>query len=310
VKCVQNLHYIISLVIDPFHPFFSGDEPDFPATVDDAVPGPNDITKIPDDMAAEQGDTIRQAEVLECIIANTIQSTANIDAFNKAKVKTLLLSKLEKLYQTESDEVLDLLSKRNTIQIDERFRLEIGAGTISMRTDNTKLDFHLTVANCIGLSAILPNRANSHRFTFDMDLKKPYRDFKGKHAMVGFDTQGKLLYIGRSMNEDVFLAMAPNDFISHQTEPSHPGHSTGSSVLSRKHYRQLIMMFAHFLAMIPNRAYSNVGNIYSQNLDEKDPNWSDITNIMYVICFPVIILSANSILLQQIFLGRDLLRSG
>lgn len=157
-----------------------------------------------------------------------------------------------------------------------------------MNTEKTMLDYHLTVANQIGLSSILPNAINSHNFSFEMDLKKRYKEFKGKHAMVGFDTKGKMLYIGRVMNEDVFLAMAPNVFLSCQTEPSSPGHSTGSSLLSRRHYRQVVMMFAHFLQDIPDRWFFNVRSVYDQNLDASDPQWSDTTNALYVIGNPLI----------------------
>ena len=245
------------------------------------LPGPNDITEIPEDLTAEDNDGVGQYEILENIIANTRQ--LDEDAFNKAKPKVLRLSQLQRMYGRDGATDLNLLSNRNILLIDDQFKVDVGKGQLSMKTDDTKLDFHMTVANCIGLSALLPNEANSYRYSFEMDLKKPYREFKGKHAMVGFDTQGKVLYIGKSMNEDVFLAMAPNSFFSQGGERSPPGYSTGSSVLTRRHYRQIIMMFAHFLALIPDRAYVNIGNVYSQDLNADDAKWSQITDILYVI---------------------------
>ena len=59
------------------------------------------------------------------------------------------------------------------------------------------IDYHLTVTNLVRFLSILPNAESSHTFEFEMDLKKLYRDFKGKHAMLGFDPTGRMLYVGR-----------------------------------------------------------------------------------------------------------------
>ncbi|KAH8978980.1 hypothetical protein EDB83DRAFT_2537420 [Lactarius deliciosus] len=243
--------------------------------------GPTDITEIPDDLAAEPDDRVKQSEVLNMIIATNRHHDANIDNFNRMEVKRIDLSNLERLYESENTNAIKLLSRCHTINIDKEFCLEVGCGKIGTRTKKTMIDFHLTVANCIGLSPILPNALNSHHFSFELDLKKPFRDFKAKHAMVGFDTKGRFLFIGKAMNEDVFLAMAPNDFLygNRDADLSPPGHSTGSPLLSRRHYRQLVMMFAHFLEQIPDKAYTNIGEVYEQNLDNEEPEWYKTTNI-------------------------------
>ena len=246
----------------------------------DQVPSPADITQILYNLAAEADDSIKQAEVLNHIIATTLQDAASIDAFNNKPVHTLKLSQLEEYYQMESRDAMKLLSRRNKIKIDEHYCLKVGTGNIIMKTDRTMIDYHLTVAKGIGLSSILPNATNSYRFCFEMDLKKPTRGFKGKHAMVGFDTKGKMLYIGTAMNEDIFLAMAPNDFLSCQTDTTSPGYSTGPPFLSQRHYRQVVMMFAHFLEKIPERSYSNINKTYTQDLDAARPNWVQTTNVL------------------------------
>ncbi|KAH9018519.1 hypothetical protein EDB84DRAFT_1566372 [Lactarius hengduanensis] len=244
--------------------------------------GPADITEIPDQLVAEPDDCIRQSAVLENIIGTTLQDSDadSIDRFNKKRVYPLNLSELKTLYERQDRrKALNLLLRRNTIKIDDHFRLEAGNGELIMQTNRTMLDFHLTVADRIGLSTIIPKHSN-HHFVFDMDLKKPYRDFKGKYAMVGFDTKAKMLYIGKAMNEDIFLAMAPREFLSSNTGHSPPGHSTGPSLLSRRHYRQVVMMMAHFLQDIPDRSYSNIRDVYSQDLDAEEPNWVKVTNAL------------------------------
>jgi hypothetical protein len=64
-----------------------------------------------------------------------------------------------------------------------------------INTDESMIDYHLTVANQIGFSPLLPNVPSEQRFCFELDLKKPYLGFKGKHVMLGFDPAGLMLFI-------------------------------------------------------------------------------------------------------------------
>ncbi|KAI9430768.1 hypothetical protein H4582DRAFT_2103578 [Lactarius indigo] len=153
--------------------------------------GPTDITEIPDELSVEADDRIKQSEVLNMIIASNYEVDGNIDNFNNKEVKRIDLSELKKLYERKSTNAVKLLSRRNRIKIDEEFCVEARSGNVGIRTNKTMIDYHLTIGNRIGLSAILPNVANSHRFSFELDLGKPYREFKGKHAMVGFDTKDR-----------------------------------------------------------------------------------------------------------------------
>ena len=49
-----------------------------------------------------------------------------------------------------------------------------------MYTSKLMIDYHLTVTNSVGFLSILLNAESSHTFEFEMDLKKLYRDFKGR----------------------------------------------------------------------------------------------------------------------------------
>jgi hypothetical protein len=241
-----------------------------------------DIAPVAEAHVAEPGERMEQFEVLNHINATTINDPAEIDAFNQKRVYNLKLSHLRRFYENRDPNVLNLLQRRNRVVIDNNLLLTFGQGQILMNTKKTMLDYQLTVANCMGFATLLPNAANAHWFFFNMDLQKPYKEFRGKHAMVGFDTKGRLLYLGRSKNEDVYLAMAPTEFLLANFVPCHAGYSTGSSTMSQRHYRQIVMMLAHFLANIPELAYSNIGNVYDQDLEDPKPVWSMVTNIMYV----------------------------
>jgi hypothetical protein len=229
---------------------------------------------------AEPEDSIGQFEVLNHINTTTVKDPAEIDAFNQKRVFNLRLSHLQRFFENRDANVLNVLQRRNRIVIDDDLCLRFGRGQILMNTTRTKLDYQLTVGNCMGFATLLPNAANAHWFFFDMDLKKPYKEFRGKHAMVGFDTKGRMLYLGRSKNEDVYLAMAPNDFLIGHLTPCRAGYCTGSSTMTQQHYRQMVMMLAHFLADIPELSYLNIRNVYDQDLEDPKAAWSMVTNVM------------------------------
>jgi hypothetical protein len=239
-----------------------------------------DIAPVAEAHVAEPEDLIRQTEVLNNIIVTTFEDPADEDAFTEKRRVKLKLSQLKRSYDLKDPHVVDLLARRNSIVIDKKFKLEFGRGQILMHTNKTMLDYQLTVPNCMGFASVLPNASSAHRFYFNMDLKKPTTEFKGKHAMIGFDTKGKMLYLGLLNGEYVYLTMAPNEFLNGHFEPCPAGYSTGSSTMQRQHYRQIVMMLAYFLAKIPILSYSNIGDVYDQDLEDTHPVWSIITNIM------------------------------
>ena len=239
-----------------------------------------DIAPVAEAHVAEPEDSMGQFEVLNHINTTTINDPTEIDAFNQKRVTNLRLSHLRRFYENQDVNVLNLLQRRNRLVVDDHLRLTFGRAEILMNTKKNMLDYLLTVANGIGFATLLPNAANAHWYTFDMDLKKPYKEFGGKHAMVGFDTKGRMLYLGKSRNEDVYLTMAPNEFLIGHFIPCRAGYSTGSSTMSQRHYRQMVMMLAYFLAEIPELAYSNIGDVYTQDLEDPRPAWAMVTNVM------------------------------
>lgn len=239
--------------------------------------GPTDITEIPDIFGSDEGDQQQQDELLNEITGNAL---ANIDKFDDLKRNTLKLSLLKKAFNKKDERILNFLSYRWAVEVDDEFCHQVGAGKVMMDTNETMLDYHLTVANCLGFSALLPNAVTSIRFSFEMDLKKHYREFKGKHGMVGFDTRGRMLYVGKCMNEDVFLAMAPKSVVTGETEACHAGHSSGSTQMSRRHLRMVTLMLLNFLPQVRHRSFQVHGNIYDHEIDKGDINWRGISSAM------------------------------
>lgn len=223
-----------------------------------------------------------QSEVLQELIGTSNRNRSTLDEFNGTRVNKLKLSLLKSLYEKGDKNAVNLLKYRHNIHIDEKFRLPFGRGQVLMNPDISMIDYHLAVANRMGLSPLLPNARSAHRFEFALDLTKPYFAFKGKHAMLGFDPAGRMLHIGRCTNEDVFLAMAPNVFLRGEAEPFPAGHSSGSPHMSKRHYRQMVMMMAYFLGKLPDHPFLTEKQIYDQNLDSPKAEFDKITDVMYV----------------------------
>jgi hypothetical protein len=166
------------------------------------------------------------------------------------------------------------------VVIDDDYTLKMGVGQILMDTTSSMIDYHVTVGNCVGLSPLLPNTEVDPMFCFELDLKSPIREFKGKNAMLGFDPAGKMLNIGKCRSEDVFLAMAPNEFLDGHYQPTRAGFSTGSPQMAKRHYRQTVMMFAHFLAQVRELPYYNNESVYTLDLDSEVPNFHELTDVL------------------------------
>jgi len=265
------------------YPYFSGHLESQALLTLRRAKNPTDISIVPDAFAAYPDEAVDQSNVLTQLTGTPDQDDEWRKEFGKIPVRDLKLSKLKSLYEKrDKAAAADLLSVRNTIVIDDKFRISLGGGRVIMNTDDAMIDYHLTVGNCVGFSPLLPNAASSHRFCFDMDLKKPYVAFKGKHAMLGFDPAGSMLFLGHCQNEEIFLAMAPREFLRGRTQPCAPGQSSASSLMTKAHYRQMVMMIVHFLARLPERAFFTVGSVYDQDLHSSTPRFHLVTDTLYV----------------------------
>ena len=241
---------------------------------------PTDISEIPEALAVDQDDIpTPQSDLLKEIIGSTFFLPSAQEFYNM-NTKQLNLSKLRDLYERKDESAVSLLSSRHEIHIDDSLLLKMGTGQICMNTRSSMIDYHLTVGNCLGFSPLLPNVLSDHQFCFDMNLKMPIKDFKCKNAMLGFDPAGRMLFLGRCRNEDVFLAMAPNEFLQGHYTPTRAGYSTGPTVMSRRHYRQIVMMIAHFLAKVEDLPYLNDQPVYNLILDSEHPDFKSITDVL------------------------------
>ena len=247
---------------------------------DDGDKSPTDISIVPQALQVDKDDTpTLQSEVMREIVGAKMDLPST-EAFYKMSPMELKLSRLEEYYNKKDKNALALLATRHNVVIDPDFTLKMGVGQIRMDTTSSMIDYHLTVGNCLGLSPLLPNTQSDLLFCFDLDLRGQIREFKGKNAMLGFDPAGMMLYIGKCRSEDVFLAMAPNEFFEGHYQPKRAGFSSGSPQMAKRHYRQTVMMLAHFIAQVRELPYWNNESVYTLDLHSEDPNFHAITDVL------------------------------
>ena len=244
----------------------------------------NDVSRIPEVfMVDEDEEAVAQSMIMAAMVDNDRNRSAMQKRYDNMPLKMLKLSTLEGLYQAKDrNRAIELLDSRHEIEIDEDYQIPVDneRPRRSMVVDKSAIDYQLTVANRMGLSALLLNAQSSHWYGFELNLASPYREFKGKHAMLGFDPRGKMLHIGRCNMEDVYLAMVPLKFFHGEIEEKRGKKKRESSVMSQRHYRQVVIMMAEFLEKATGGTYYLLLSAYEQDLDAEDPKFKEYTNIM------------------------------
>jgi hypothetical protein len=177
---------------------------------------------------------------------------------------------------------MQYLNSRSKIRIDSSLQYNNHDDLLLWGMREHRLDYILTVSGSIGLWATTPNVDIDHTFNLALDLKKPFRDYKGKYGKLGFDPKGRMLYIGKCRNDDVWLAMAPWSFIDGTDEDVPAGHVTGDTRLSTRHYRMIVFFFAYILQSIRDKGFT-CDDPYGVSLTDPEPCFTIYTNIMYVV---------------------------
>ena len=185
----------------------------------------------------------------------------------------------ETFMRRQTSKAINQLNARCKIKIDREMQIPNNDQNIYWGLREHRLDYLLTVSAEIGLWAATPNVNTDHNYILSMELNKPYRDFKGKYGKLGFDPKGRILHIGKSKNNDVWLAMAPLSFFDESEETAPAGHVTGDTRLSTKHYRMIVIFFAYLLSKLNDRGFTCL-DMYGISLTDIDPYFSIYTNIL------------------------------
>jgi hypothetical protein len=244
----------------------------------DATDRPVDIDAIA--AALEVDDACAQDDVLRSIFQSSVIPEGERDPYEALATHSIRLSRLKEIYlKKQATQAINYLNLRSKIKIDPNMQFSSNDNSLFWDLREHRLDFLMTVSASLGLWAATPNVNVDHNFTLELDLKKPYRDFKGKYGKLGFDPKGRILFIGKSRNDDVWLAMAPWSFFDDSADNLPAGYLTGDTRMSTKHYRMVVMFFGFLLSQLPDRGFTCIDK-YGVDLSVPDPNFFLYTNIL------------------------------
>jgi hypothetical protein len=178
------------------------------------------------------------------------------DEFETMPVNKIPLSFLKRQYENKyTHRAISSMSERHQVQLDDRSVYPQDSPSITFRCTDHHLDFLMAVSSGMGLDAILPNAWPDLNWVFCLDLTQPIRSWRTNYGKLGFDSGGRMLYIGKRGREDVWLAFAPLPWILDTLTEDPAGLQTGASHLESLRYRR----FAAFIGQALNdMAYTDV----------------------------------------------------
>jgi hypothetical protein len=105
-----------------------------------------------------------------------------------------------------------------------------------------------------------------------------------KHGALSFDTTGAILHFGKLHNQDIWLGMAPDDFID-GTKPHIPAETRMSTrtFMTPLHYAMVMSFILHALtrAHIAGITY-DIEDDYYMAAETQFSNWSWATNFRFI----------------------------
>ena len=192
---------------------------------------------------------------------------------NQMEVQQLKLSVLERNFNAKHKvAALNHLLQPSYIKIDGTYTYPNDArnskedGPIVMNMDHHFLDFVMYVSRYPGLGAILPNVKVRHDWAFNISLRDQTKLFNPKYGQIGFNTTGKMLYLGRCQEETVWIAFAPEAFVLNEIKPLGAEKTHRASHVTRHQYLRFCLFMAHCFATLHmcgiycNNPYADVSN--------------------------------------------------
>lgn len=148
---------------------------------------------------------------------------------------------------------------------------------------HSRLDFFAAVPRKPGLAVIFPPQPNQDTlfWKFDLNFTQHLRTFKFKHGKLGFRPDNATAHIGSSEALDFWVIYVPEEKLDSDATTLPAGATfTGSSQLSTRHHRQMILFWLYLLSHIGYPGlYVPQNRLYDISLDPKiDANWAFATD--------------------------------
>ncbi|KAM6488794.1 hypothetical protein JOM56_015743 [Amanita muscaria] len=215
-----------------------------------------DVAQPPDHMETEDqpDQQITLTAALSAAAAAATESHA--ERFHAQAKHSRRLEYFAAMYEKDDDRsaIQSLLQRHEVTITDSNLIVNARNDQLAWHLVSHYLDLQICVGAGLGLAAMLPNITMHHAMEFRLDLKQQARRFGAKYAKLGFDPTGCMLWIGRSSTgEDTWLAWVRNESLWDEAEDIPPASGKEDTVMSKKHYRMVVMFLAEMLTKINHR---------------------------------------------------------
>lgn len=211
---------------------------------------PYDATDVPLRLSANDPAEQREVEAAVYDHGIDVDRGEHVALFYESPVKTMPFRKLKHLWQQKDAQgALRLLSGRHRLEIEDDEMVDMSQSNVVPAVGPHFLDLVMYVGDRRGLDAVLPNQLVDHTWRCQLNFSGICRLWPdSKPTRLPFDNHGRMMYIGTRKEEQVWIAMVPNEWLVED----HPLNATGqwprladmTSAMSSKHALMLVMFFA------------------------------------------------------------------
>ena len=207
---------------------------------DIALDCPLDLDEMAYVMAGPSSDQFHQEDLLTRSLGDASPHDAD---YRRTFDGTASLSLFGSAYNSnDKNFALAQLQRRTMIKYDNESLDPMNPEAMVWNMNKHYLDMLVAVSSSLGLWAIMPDVIQDIHYEFKLVPGKHFRDYKVKRAMLGFDPTGRMLWLGTSREEDVWLAMCPVAVTRGHILAFGDAPKNKSTRLSTAHYR-MVMAF-------------------------------------------------------------------
>lgn len=204
--------------------------------------------------------------------------------FNRTQPTVVRLSDYRTMYDgSKVRSALSSLSQYRHVKLDRNHSVSSDSDSLIWGTDLSYVDQLVLVPRDIGFDVLIPRQDPGPNYTFFLDFAHRGRQFKTKHAQLGFDPTHAMMHIGYCGDEQIWLGLRSNTLDDDQDERVRNAAARAKDTLMPVDLQHmLIMCIANMLARVPiHNIYVRGGQSYPHRID-RFKTLKDVSNLMSV----------------------------
>ncbi|KIK22156.1 hypothetical protein PISMIDRAFT_11857 [Pisolithus microcarpus 441] len=208
---------------------------------------PFDVAEVPQQLEAVDGH--RQEDVNVSLYENDgAYGQDHVDKFKASAVKGIRLSTLRYMHENKrAMAAIGLLKRRHWLEVDGEYVVDVHGANMVARVAPHYLDFVLYVGSRRGLDAALPNADVDHTWSAKLKLNLGHRQWpESRQGALGFDPKGRMMYVGNRLEEQLWIAMLPNEYLE-GGEWGRVVEMEGTTRAVSTQHRYMLMMFLAYV---------------------------------------------------------------